>query len=234
MTDQRERIPAASLLDNPEWSSLTGTHGHLGEIVGAAGRYLTDVAPHAALRDQTDPGAWRDLRGLLGPGTQVLLAGLPFVPPGWDVVDDIPCLQFVDTGLRAEPDPEAVRLGPADVPEMLDLVRQTQPGPFRPRTVELGTYLGIRRDGALVAMAGERLRPPGWTEISAVCTDARYQGQGLATRLIRAVAAGIRDRGDTPFLHTMTTNRSAIQLYEKLGFTLRRPTRFRVLRHLET
>ena len=86
-------------------------------------------------------------------------------------------------------------LGAADVPEMLDLVERTQPGPFLARTVELGTYLGIRRDGRLVAMAGERLHPPGFTEISAVCTDAAYRGQGLATRLVRAVAAGIRRRG---------------------------------------
>lgn len=81
-------------------------------------------------------------------------------------------------------------LGPDDVPEILGLVDRAQPGPFRKRTIELGTYLGIRRDGELIAMAGERMRPPGWTEISAVCTDPAYRGQGLATRLIRAVAAG--------------------------------------------
>ena len=79
-------------------------------------------------------------------------------------------------------------------------------------------------------MAGERLRPPGWTEISAVCTDAAHRGQGLATRLITAVGAGIQERGDTPFLHTLAANVTAIRLYESLGFTLRRTTRFRVVR----
>jgi predicted GNAT family acetyltransferase len=79
-------------------------------------------------------------------------------------------------------------------------------------------------------MAGQRLRPAGWTEISAVCTDAAYRGQGLATRLINAVAAGIRERGDTPFLHTEATNVNAIRLYEALGFTLRRDMRFSVVR----
>ena len=133
-------------------------------------------------------------------------------------------VQLVDDGLAAAPDPEAVRLGPADVPEMLDLVERTRPGPFLPRTVELGTYLGIRRNGALIAMAGERLHPPGWTEISAVCTDPDFRGEGLATRLILAVAHGIRERGETPFLHTAASNTNAIRLYESLGFRLRRRT----------
>jgi predicted GNAT family acetyltransferase len=123
-----------------------------------------------------------------------------------------------------------VLLGAADVPEMLDLVARTRPGPFLPRTVELGTYLGIRRQGALVAMAGERLHPPGWTEISAVCTDPDHRGQGLAARLVLAVAAGIKDRGETPFLHTSAGNANAIRLYESLGFRLRRTTKFMTAR----
>lgn len=131
-------------------------------------------------------------------------------------------VQLVDTGLRAEPAPEAVPLGLDDVPEILDLVARTEPGPFLKRTIELGTYLGIRDRGRLVAMAGERINPPGWTEISAVCTDPEYRGRGLATRLVRAVAAGIRERGETPFLHAAADNLPAIRLYESLGFTLRR------------
>jgi len=122
-----------------------------------------------------------------------------------------------------------VRLGCGDVPEMLDLVKRTNPGPFLPRTVELGTYLGIRRQGALVAMAGERLHPEGWTEISAVCTDEAWRGRGLATRLIRAVGAVIRARGDVPFLHAVATN-PAIKLYEQLGFEHRRSTVFAAAR----
>jgi predicted GNAT family acetyltransferase len=113
---------------------------------------------------------------------------------------------------------------------MLDLVRRTRPGPFEKRTYLLGGYLGIRRGGALVAMAGERMHPPGWTEISAVCTDPAQRGQGLAARLTLAVAAGIRDRGDVPFLHTGADNAPAIRLYEVLGFTLRRETSFDVVR----
>jgi predicted GNAT family acetyltransferase len=123
-----------------------------------------------------------------------------------------------------------VRLGPADVPEMLDLTARTRPGPFLPRTYELGAYLGIRRDGALVAMAGERLKPPGWTEISAVCTDDAWRGHGFASALIRVLVAGIRARGETAFLHAVATNTGAIRLYEAMGFELRRTTVFRALR----
>jgi predicted GNAT family acetyltransferase len=122
--------------------------------------------------------------------------------------------------------PEAARLTAEDVPEILDLIERTQPGPVRPRTIELGTYLGVRIGGALVAMAGERMHPPGWTEISAVCTDPAHRGRGLATSLVRAVAAGIRARGETPFLHTAASNMPAIRLYESLGFRLRRRTTF--------
>jgi predicted GNAT family acetyltransferase len=126
-------------------------------------------------------------------------------------------------------DPEAVRLGPSDVPEMLDLVARTQPGPFLAGTIELGTYLGLRRAGALVAMAGERFHPPGWTEISAVCTDDDHRGQGLATRLVGAVGAGIRARGETPFLHVAVNNVTAIRLYLELGFTIRRQVSVQVV-----
>jgi predicted GNAT family acetyltransferase len=121
-------------------------------------------------------------------------------------------------------------LGAADAEEMLALVARTQPGPFEPRTHELGTYLGVRRDGALIAMAGERLHPPGYTEISAVCTDAAYRGQGWATVLVRAVAHNIRERGETPFLHVAKTNVNAARLYDALGFELRREVVFTALR----
>ncbi|MFH8467847.1 GNAT family N-acetyltransferase [Streptomyces sp. NPDC017991] len=215
------------ILDNPARASLTGPHAHFAERRGRVLRYPADVSPWLALPD--DPGAddWADVAALAGPGNEIALPGFRGeIPEGWEITFRGEGVQFVDDGLAAAPDPEAVRLGPADVPEMLALVERTRPGPFLPRTVELGTYLGIRRGGALVAMAGERLHPPGWTEISAVCTDAAVRGQGLATRLTLAVAHGIRARGETPFLHTGADNATAVRLYESLGFRLRRRTRF--------
>ncbi|MFI9803676.1 GNAT family N-acetyltransferase [Streptomyces sp. NPDC052301] len=215
------------LLDNPALASLTGPHARFAERRGRVLRYPVDVSPWLALPDEPDAQDWDDLAALAGPGTEVPLPGFRGrVPDGWQVTFRVDGVQLVDDGLAAAPDPEAVRLGPADVPEMIDLVERTRPGPFLPRTVELGTYLGIRREGALIAMAGERLHPPGWTEISAVCTDPAFRGEGLATRLVLAVAHGIRERGETPFLHTGAQNTGAIRLYESLGFRLRLRTAF--------
>ncbi|MDH6566298.1 ribosomal protein S18 acetylase RimI-like enzyme [Streptomyces sp. SAI-117] len=217
----RLTAPDTSVLDNAVWAALTGPHAHLADRVGHAARYPDDVYAVAALADPGDPAAWADLLTLVGPGTTVRIKPVDRVPDGWEVLGGGEGVQLVGTALRAEPAPEAVRLGPDDVPEILDLVARTRPGPFRRRTIALGTYLGIRDRGRLIALAGERLRPPGWTEISAVCTDPAHRGRGLATRLVRAVAAGIRERGDTPFLHAGADNTNAIRLYESIGFTRR-------------
>lgn len=215
-------------LDNPAWWAMTGAQAAYAEVRGQAARYLPDVSPFVAL---AGAAGWADLAELVGPGGLAVLAGVSMTPPAdWERMDQIPGVQLVDVSMDAEPAPEAVRLGVDDVPEMLDLVARTRPGPFLPRTVELGTYLGIRIDGALAAMAGERMRPPGWTEISAVCTDPAFRGRGLATRLIRAVAYEIREHGDVPFLHTGAGNETAIRLYESLGFKLRREALFTAYR----
>ncbi|WP_299539176.1 GNAT family N-acetyltransferase [uncultured Streptomyces sp.] len=218
------------VLDNPAWAALSGPHRGFAEIVGRAARYRADVAPFVALGDPDDPRAWDDLAELLGPGGVTAITGATAVPDHWETVQQGSGVQLLATSLRTAVDREAVRLTTADVPEMLDLVSRTKPGPFLPRTVELGAYWGIRRSGRLVAMAGERLRPPGYTEISAVCTDAGHRGEGLATRLVRHVAAGIEDRGDQPFLHAVAENTRAIALYRSIGFTLRRRTVFPVVR----
>jgi len=212
-------------------AALLGPHAHLAQRCGHAVRYLPEVSPFMALPLDPSHAAWADLARLIGPAGVAATAGVPAVPPpGWEVVMDLEGVQMVDAGVAARPDPEAVVLQSADVPEMLDLVARTRPGPFLPRTIEHGTYLGIRRNGELIAMAGERIRAPGWTEISAVCTDEHFRGQGLGTRLVHAVTAGIAGRGDTAFLHASATNVVAIRLYEALGFRLRRRARFVVMR----
>jgi ribosomal protein S18 acetylase RimI-like enzyme len=225
---------SSSPLDNPAWSALAGPHAHFAEQKGQVLRYPVDVTPFLAIPDAPDDHLWQDIADLAGPGaTVVIIGGAGASPEGWTRLQDTPGVQLDGSGLVAEaPSAEdfpVVRLGEADVPEMLDLVARTQPGPFLARTVLLGTYLGIRRDGALIAMAGERLHPPGWTEISAVCTDPAFRGRGLAARLVRAVGAGIRARGETPFLHAAASNVHAIRLYETLGFRLRRKLLFSAL-----
>jgi len=223
MVDPFAGTPDAFTLDHAAWASLTGPHAHFAQRHGQAARYPPDVSPFVGIAPEVDDRVWDDLVALVGPGATLVVAGGGLAPPeGWVVIGQGEGVQMIDTGLRAASDTEAVQLGSDDVPEMLELVRRTKPGPFLPRTIELGSYLGIRRGGRLVAMAGERLHPPGWTEISAVCTDSEFRGQGLGTRLVRAVAAGIRDRGETPFLHAAGTNIPAIRLYASIGFTLRR------------
>jgi predicted GNAT family acetyltransferase len=125
---------------------------------------------------------------------------------------------------------EPVVLGDADVPAMLALTELTHPGPFGPLTHRLGTYIGIKIEGRLVAMAGERFVLPGYREISAVCTHPDWQGRGFARRLMARLAAAIYDSGLTPFLHVLAANHPAIALYERLGFRHRRTFTLQVLR----
>lgn len=220
-------------LENPAWYALTGPQADFAESCGRAVRFRPDMCPFAALPSDADDGAWADLATLGGgAGSTVVIAGPKRTPPqGWTAVMDLPGVQFDGTGLAVGPDPDALVLGPGDVPEMLDLVERTRPGPFRAETIAMGAYLGFRDEaGALVAMAGERMRPPGWTEISGVCIDPAHRGRGLATRLVRAVGAVIRDRGDVPFLHTTRDNTAAIHVYEAMGFLRCRPLQFAAYR----
>ncbi|KAB1979042.1 GNAT family N-acetyltransferase [Streptomyces triticiradicis] len=231
VTGAAANSPTGHPLDNPVHSSLAGPHARFAQGRGRALRYDPEVCPFVALPDRPDAQDWTDAASLMGPGAVIALAGSGAPPPdGWEVLYQGPGAQLVDDGVAAVPDEEAIRLTTADVPEMLALIERTDPGPFLSRSIELGSYLGFRRDGELIAMAGERLRPPGWTEISAVCTDSAHRGRGLATRLVHAVAHGIRQRGDTPFLHAAAENTSAIRLYESLGFRLRPGIVFQAVR----
>jgi ribosomal protein S18 acetylase RimI-like enzyme len=224
MTDKSPDPSSPShILDSAVRASLLGAHARFAESVGDVLRYHPEVALFGTLPPDPSPQDWRDAAKLVGPGGTLVTAGDDVAPPaGWQRANRIPGVQMVGGNVAAAPDPRAVRLGPDDVPEILALIEHAQPGPFRTRTVEMGLFLGIRHEGRLVAMAGQRLRPPGWTEISGVCTHAAFRGRGLATRLIHAVAHDILEHGDTPFLHTGARNTTAIRLYEALGFRLRR------------
>ncbi len=220
-----------AVLDNPVWQSLAGPHAGFAETAAAnakAARYPREVAVFAGLADPADERSWQEL-GALSRGTTALF-GVGEVPSSFEVALAVETVQMVGFGAVAECDPEAVSLTASDVPEMTDLVERTRPGPFGRRTFELGNYYGIFREGKLISMAGERLHPPGFTEVSAVCTDAAFRGQGLAARLVKTVVAGVRARGEEPFLHAAADNLGAIGLYERLGFELRRNAVISVVR----
>lgn len=220
-------------LQNPVWHALNGAHARFAERSGDAVRYAPAISPFLGLPAEPDDAAWADAAKLVGPGGFAVITGPPrTAPDGWETFEDLPGVQLVDDGVAGAPEPESVRLTAADVPEMRELVERTKPGPFEDRTIELGTYLGIRRGGELIAMAGERMRLQGWTEISAVCTHPDHRGQGLASRLVRALVADIRERGEQPFLHAVATNTGAIGLYERMGFRIHHRPMFQAMRAL--
>jgi ribosomal protein S18 acetylase RimI-like enzyme len=222
--------PDDARLDNPAYAALSGAHSRFAQRRGRALRYAADIAPFLALPSEASRTDWRDAIELVPSGTvaAIIHDGSP-LPESLKVTHTFELVQMIGEDARGAHDPEAVTLGWADVPEMLELVRMTDPGPFLGRTIELGRYVGIRRDGALVAMAGERLRFDGWTEISAVCTAPTYRGHGLASRLLSALVADIQHRSEGVFLHVVTVNTNAIRLYERLGFRPRRGRTISVL-----
>lgn len=210
-------------LDNAVWHSLTGPRRRHGTVLGDAACFDPEVSVFAAVADDASGGAFDDLRSLVGPGgTAVLFRPAVRHPDSWSVAaEGVPGVQLVATDAIGKDDERFVDLGVADAPEMVSLVEETRPGPFGPRTVELGGYIGLRDGGRLVAMAGERLRVDGFTEISAVCTAPSHQRRGLGAALVLALVARIRDRGEEAFLHAAATNESAIRLYLGLGFAHR-------------
>jgi ribosomal protein S18 acetylase RimI-like enzyme len=224
-------------LDNVIWQALTTRQTTFAESHDQARRFVREVTSLAGFLEPSERG-YASLSELIGAGgTAGLFLSDPYVPqPGWTLVAGTRLLQMVcetTADFARDPrhaDPEILELGPADSPEMIELTTLTKPGPFGPRTHELGTYLGIRIAGKLAAMAGERLKVRGFTEVSAVCTHPDHTGHGYAATLMLEVMRGMRSRGETPFLHVREDNLRAIALYERLGFSVRTKPHLAVLR----
>lgn len=213
-----------NVLDNPVWHSLGGPHRRLAHRRPLAAHYPRDMAPFSAIADAS-AAAYADLALDLPSGTEARLFRPSHepLPEGWRETGVFPMLQMVAVAASSDEPAEApVALSVADAPAMLDLVEIARPGPFGARTPLLGHYVGIRDGGRLVAMAGERLRPPGHVELSAICVHPEARGRGYARRLTLALMRQALTRGEVPFLHVRPDNVAAASLYGSLGFTVRR------------
>ncbi len=210
-------------LRRPVWSALTTRHAKLAEGGELARRYLADTVPFAATRDDS-PECLAALAELPAPGeTLLFLQADPVVlPTGLTETLRADGVQMVATqDMPPIDDPRVIRLGEADAADMLELAMLTKPGPFTLKALHLGAFWGIRHDGRLVAMAGERMKQPGFTEISGVCTHPDARGNGYARLLSLVVAGGVAARGERSCLHAWASNAAAIRLYESIGFRLR-------------
>jgi ribosomal protein S18 acetylase RimI-like enzyme len=223
-------VPDFGALDNPIWTALTTCHASMARTAGLARRYPNDVSPLAGLRDP-GPAAFADLRTLVGPEEGVgLFTAEPLQVPGdWQVLRALAIEQMICNEAARPGTAPLQTLGPTDVPEMLALAAATEPGPFLPETIRMGNYYGIRSsERRLIAMAGERLKLDAFTEISAVCTDAKFRGYGHARALVDYLVSHVFGEGKIPFLHVKSENGAKL-LYEKIGFRFRRTIHLTVI-----
>jgi predicted GNAT family acetyltransferase len=219
-------------LDHPIWTALTTTQQALAEGHARARRYPTEMTPFADMPDLSAEN-FAALRAMMSSNEiAVLFTPDAVVPPaGFTVALADTGEQLIGTPVEVPANGvDIVTLGATDVPAMLELTALTKPGPFSVRTHELGTFLGIKVDGQLAAMAGERMKPAQYTEITAVCVHPSHRGRGYAQILLGAVARQIVARGEIPFLHVFSNNHSAIALYRRQGMEIRRRLHVTVLK----
>jgi ribosomal protein S18 acetylase RimI-like enzyme len=214
------------LLDNPIWHSLITNHRSLSVGGELAKRYPVNVADFAGFPNDAKPN-WTELAKLMSVGESIFVPNVPLPEASGFVsqfASDTAFQQYVyrATTIHSPPDHDIRELNAADVPDMMHLVGMTRPGPFLTGTIEMGRYIGIRVDGRLIAMAGERLHPGRYCEISGVCTDPVFAKRGYATQLVNYLIARILERGERPFLHVASDNTQAIRLYKKMGFVWRK------------
>lgn len=208
-------------LDNVAWNSLNDNHRHLGILGEKAALYNPQISMIATVKDETSE-AYTELAQITPPGVPVALVGYEAPDhPDWQLIRGAEVRQMVTETPIKYTEMDFVTLTEADLPQIGELIKLTQPGPFSPGTIKMGRYIGIKIDGNLVAMGGERMHPGDYVEISAICTHPDHRGKGMATAITGELTNNILERGLKPFLH-VGVNNTAYDLYEKLGYTYRR------------
>jgi predicted GNAT family acetyltransferase len=220
------------ILDRPIWNALRTAHAPLAAGNERALRYPPSIVPFAASADNSAESL--EALAKLPEGEEVMAiveAGPIVVPKGLTTLSSARLVQMIaDRPFERISDSRIEPLTEADAADMLALATLTKPGPFTLRAQSLGTFWGVKIDGRLVAMAGQRMRQIGFAELSGLCTHPDFQGRGLGTLLFRFVAGEISARGETAYLHAYTTNSAAIALYEAMGFRLRSDMNFCVVK----
>jgi ribosomal protein S18 acetylase RimI-like enzyme len=212
--------PGPHPLENIFWAALSGPHAHLASGSATARRYARGFSPIVGFADPHDPD-FAALAPFCEPGEQFYCGGWTGpAPAGWRIDLEAAMLRMVWDAPAPDNDPagDALKLGPEHAAQALALATLTRPGPFGPRTIELGEYFGYVENGELVAMAGERMAAPGLREISGVCTRPGWEGRGLARHLVLKLVRRQLARAETPFLHVMSANMRAHALYLRMGF----------------
>jgi GNAT superfamily N-acetyltransferase len=207
-------------LDNVIWHCLSGSHLNYSDGTDEARRYSKGFSPIVGFANLARPN-FDALSRFCEPGEHFYCEGWPgAVPDGWKIDHESTVLRMIWEGPMASVDeaPEASPLSQAHASQALELANLTRPGPFGPRTIELGDYFGLFEGERLIAMAGERLCADSCREISGVCTHPEFQGRGFARRLMRKLIRREMQRNETPFLHVMHDNTNARRLYEQMGF----------------
>lgn len=220
-------------LDRPVWNALVSRWAGIARGDRLAWRVDPAIGPFAAAAAEASTDGLAALAALMPEDGELWIVEAEPIPTPRGVTIDRQCELNQMVAADVAPPTASFDIVPliaGDAAEMYALATLTEPGPWVARTHELGGFVGVKVDGRLVAMAGERMKPPGFTEVSGVCTHPDHRGRGYAAQLMRAVASRILARGETPFLHVYPSNAGAIALYEALGFRLRRPVSMTVLR----
>jgi predicted GNAT family acetyltransferase len=220
------------ILDRPAWTALLSLHADFAEGSPLAKRYPPSIVPFAAAADNT-PESLAALAALPAPSEVMVLveAGQITVPPALETLTEAVLVQMLaERPFERIEDPRIEKLGEKDAEDMLELATLTKPGPFTLRAQALGTFWGIRLDGRLVAMAGQRMRQLGFAELSGLCTHPDFQGKGFGKLMFKFVAGEISARNEAVYLHAYKTNTGAISLYQSLGFSVRQDMQMRVVK----
>ena len=228
----------AHILDNMIWNALTTGNNDIAVINGDVGCYLPDIAPFAGMKDLNDINL-KKLYELIPASQSVAISSLNKMnhdEDRWKLLQPMDVTQMVYehtvNSFTTKNSPLIVPLSEEHVPQMIELTALTRPGPFLQQTIRFKNYFGIFIEGRLAAMTGQRMHPKPYMEVSAVCTHPDFRGRGYAKTLMLHVMKIILDNSFTPFLHVLSNNSTAIELYKTIGFQTRKQIFVDVIRRL--